>query len=54
MNYIIKNIRTVIYNGRAKIAFDAYQDVDNSHLFCGAFTAPLRTTKNNLINFIQE
>lgn len=52
--YILKNIRKIICNGRARIAFDAYKQIDGGHLFCGSFTAPPRTTKKNLTNFIPE
>lgn len=52
--YIIKNIRSIALNGVFKIAFDAYREIDHAHLFCGTFTAPARTAKRNLQNFIAE
>ena len=46
--YRIERIRTLTLNGRKVKAFDAFVKQGGAFVFCGAFSAPVRTANKNL------
>lgn len=47
-DYRIENIRKLTFNGKPVKAFDAFVKQGNAFVFCGAYTAPVRTANKNL------
>ena len=46
--YRIENVRLIVFNGRKRKVFDAYERKGDAFIFCGAYTAPVRTANKNL------
>jgi hypothetical protein len=53
--YRIENIQEVRLNGKNCIMFKAYEfdSKSNAYMFCGQFTAPTKTPKNKLKDYIE-
>ena len=47
-DYRIENIRRLTFNSKAVKAFDAYVERGGAFVFCGAYTAPVRTANKDL------
>ena len=47
-DYRIENIRKLTFNGENVKAFGAYVKQGDSFVFCGAYTAPVKTSNKNL------
>lgn len=54
--YRIENVQRATVNGRAVKIFSAYEyeEDQNAYVFCGQFSAPRRTTNENLVNYIPK
>lgn len=54
--YRIEDIQKVTLNGRSVKLFKAYEldDERTAYLFCGLFEAPVKTSDENLVNFIPD
>jgi len=47
-DYRIENIRKVSYNGKNFKMFDVYTKQGDAFVYCGAYTAPVRTANKSL------
>ena len=54
--YRIEDIQKATVNGKAVKIFSVYEYDSNSnaYIFCGKFSAPIKTANKNLVNFIDE
>ena len=54
--YRIENIQKVTLNGRSVKLFKAYElnAEKDAYVFCGQFSAPVKTANKNLVNFIDQ
>ncbi len=53
IEYRISDIQKVVWNGVKVKMFKYYQKHDDVFIFCGNFTAPLKTSDFNLYKYVE-